>query len=111
MIVTESQLLQAMQFFEAKHIAEFGPLDKVSLPPPVSKLADLLGAMWYANEKEAALPDAGKTAALLREALGLPRGDVSQPMPAELPTTAGDDSALPACPLRDNGDAGCEACQ
>lgn len=57
MIVSEKQVLNAMAYWEAAHIREHGPLDGVTLPRNCARLADLLGAMWFAKDTEAQLPD------------------------------------------------------
>jgi hypothetical protein len=96
MIVTEEQVLLAMDHFEKKHIAEFGPLDRINVPKAVATLADLLGAMWYEKEREAMLPDSSKTAALLREALGLPDVTPVEDLPdAAAPTGAAEAPLTP----------------
>jgi hypothetical protein len=45
--ISETQIVRAMRFFEEQHIALNGPLDGVNLPVACSKLADVLGVMWY----------------------------------------------------------------
>lgn len=122
MIVTQEQIVAAMQFHEQRHVAANGPLDRIGLPAAVSKLADLLGTMWYAREPQAQVSDTSAIATLLREALviGAAGEGVSDPRTATASQppqvqSAEDLSAdilpLPACPLRDNGDSTCEACQ
>lgn len=66
LVVTEAQIQQAMRHYE--QLA--GPGDGVAICREVSKLADLLGAMWFANEKEASLPAESDVARLLAGALG-----------------------------------------
>lgn len=115
MIVTEFQVVQAMQFFENKHIAAHGPLDKISLPREMSQLADLLGAMWFAKEQEAEVSDASKIGTLLREALALPAADgagTAGPAPASAASLQPpNEQPLFAPEGRDEGDVTCEACQ
>jgi hypothetical protein len=66
MIVNQSEVVASMQYWERKHVAEHGPLDGVSLPKACSKLADLLGAMWFGQESSAQLKDESEIANLIR---------------------------------------------
>jgi hypothetical protein len=68
MIVTDVQILAAMNFWSAEHVRAHGPLDGVSLPKKCSRLADLLGAMWYAKETQATIPDTSELAQLIAAA-------------------------------------------
>lgn len=70
--VTEHQIVKAMQYFEKKFIAGFGPLDGVNLPAEVSQLADVLGVFWFERTKTAAIALDSKVAALLIESGQLP---------------------------------------
>lgn len=68
MIVNEKQVTDAMKFWETQHTREHGPSDGIAIPKTVSKLADLLGAMWYSKEKQADIPDASQVALLIAQA-------------------------------------------
>lgn len=68
LLVSQDRVLRAMQFWEAEHIRRNGPLDHVSLPLAVSKLADLLGVMWYENESQASLLATSSVGILILEA-------------------------------------------
>ena len=68
MIVSQEDVLQAMAHYERVHVASHGPLDGVTLPKNCSKLADLLGLMWFHQEAEATVPDDSALAALIIEA-------------------------------------------
>jgi hypothetical protein len=65
MIVTDAQVVAAMAFWENAHIAEHGPLDRVTLPGQCSRLAELLGAMWFARESQAQIAEHSAVAQLL----------------------------------------------
>lgn len=62
--VTEANIVAAMKFHEAKA----GARDGLTICKEVSKLADLLGVMWFAHQAEAAIPSDGRVAELLRAA-------------------------------------------
>lgn len=66
MIVSDSQVIQAMQHHEAAHIAENGPLNGIDLPKAVGRLADLLGTMWHTGETQAEVPEDSDMAELIR---------------------------------------------
>lgn len=68
MIVQQKDLVEAMIYWERAHIEKHGPLDGVNLPKECSKLADLLGLMWFENENEAQIPDGSEVAALVTAA-------------------------------------------
>lgn len=68
MIVTESQVVAAMHHFEIEHTQVHGPLDGLSLPPKCSRLADLLGTMWFHGETSAQIPDHSDIATLILSA-------------------------------------------
>lgn len=68
MIVNEKQVTDAMKFWETQHTREHGPSDGIAIPKTVSKLADLLGAMWYSKERQAEIPDASQVALLITQA-------------------------------------------
>lgn len=70
MIVTQEQVVQAMAHHEALHVQAHGPLDGVTLPKNCSKLADLLGSMWFHQDHVAELPDDSPLAALIQQGLG-----------------------------------------
>lgn len=57
-----------MAHWEHIHIAKRGPLDGVTLPRECSKLADLLGMMWFEKEEEASIPDGSEIAQLISAA-------------------------------------------
>ena len=65
MIVTQTEIIRAMAYWEKSHIAQNGPLDGVTLPRECSKLADLLGRMWFEREDETQVPDESETANLI----------------------------------------------
>jgi hypothetical protein len=75
MIVSETQIIQAMQYWEDKHIAEHGPLDKISIPKACSQLADVLGVMWFSHESEVQIKDTSKLAELINSATNMPTID------------------------------------
>lgn len=52
-VFSEERVVAAMRYWERKHIEENGPLDRITLPPDVSRLATLLGVMWFEREREA----------------------------------------------------------
>ncbi len=56
-----------MRYWEIRHISQFGPLDGVSLPKQCARLADLLGAMWFAREDLAEIPDGCEIASLIAQ--------------------------------------------
>jgi len=68
MIVTQETVMRAMAHWERIHIAKHGPLDGVTLPRECSRLADLLGMMWFAKEDEASIPDGCEVAQLIANA-------------------------------------------
>ena len=159
MIVTESQVSSALQHHGRLHNVEKGAADGIALPAECSKIADLLGHMWFTHEQEAQLPNGSRLAALVVAAFGideevvkqvqdvrvrieaaeggayklvtpgagpeaageLVHGRPPQPSPqaggaeaepaAAAPTDDFDAMQLRACPLRNNGDEVCEACQ
>lgn len=68
MIVTQNSVISAMAHWEQIHIAKHGPLDGVTLPRECSKLADLLGMMWFEKEDSASIPDGCEIAQLISAA-------------------------------------------
>lgn len=68
MIVSEAKIIQAMQYWEDKHVAEHGPLDKISIPKACSQLVDVLGPMWFAHETEVQIKDDSRVAELIKKA-------------------------------------------
>lgn len=68
MIVSQDKVTQAMGFWEKRHLDSGGTLDGVSLPKECSKLADLLGVMWFHKEHEATIPDESELARLIEAA-------------------------------------------
>lgn len=64
LVVTDVQVQAAMSHFERAN----GRGDGISISKEVSKLADLLGAMWYARESEAQVPSSSKIGQLLLQA-------------------------------------------
>lgn len=69
--LTEQQIMDAMRQYEAA-----SPRDKVSLAPEVSKLADVLGAMWFRHEKHVDLVSDHPAVALVVAIGGLSKGMV-----------------------------------
>lgn len=65
MIVTEAQITKAMIHWENAHKQAGGKLDGISIPKECSKLADLLGVMWFHGEQEAEIPDGSPLAQLI----------------------------------------------
>lgn len=65
MIVTEEQIVAAMHRWESDHTQTHGPLDGLTLPKQCSKLAELLGTMWYHRETSAEIPDESDIANLI----------------------------------------------
>ena len=63
--ISETQIVRAMRFFEARHIAVHGPLDGVNLPRECSKLADVLGVMWYEKTSVAQVDSASEVVQLV----------------------------------------------
>lgn len=64
LLVTEAHIVTAMKF----HEAQAGARDGITICKEVSKLADLLGAMWFAHEAVATIPSDCRVADLLHEA-------------------------------------------
>ena len=69
MIVTELEIIAAMQYWEDEHIRKNGPLDRITLPKECAKLADLLGTMWYVKTDTAQIQDGGESHTLMSQAL------------------------------------------
>jgi hypothetical protein len=122
MIVTERQVQTALQYWGDLHKVSRGCPDKITLPKECSKLADLLGAMWWTHESEARLPDDHAVTALILQAFGLQTNVLSPGSRLDdlLAQTSESSSVAPAhnefalgtprqCAI--DGDPSCEACQ
>lgn len=71
-LVTEAQIHKAMAYYEAAA----GPRDGITICKEVSRLADLLGVMWFQKETVAEIPASSTVYTLLQGA-----GQELQPLP------------------------------